>query len=110
MAQDDRAGLERQVNRTPSPWAVVNSRKEFIVTGNDGLYDVAIVRNIGNHGNHGNLANAQLIAAAPDLLAALKECADYLSCIPESAAGGDDDAVRLQRMAMTAIKRAEGMV
>lgn len=54
------------------------------------------------------LANGLLIVAAPDLLAALQACADYLDCIPESAAGGDDEALRLCKQARAAIARAEG--
>lgn len=42
------------------------------------------------------------------LLAALIARRDYLSCIPESAAGGDDDAVRLAKLATAAIAAAEG--
>lgn len=43
-----------------------------------------------------------------EMLAALAACADYLSMIPESAAGGDDDAVRLERIAREAIRKATG--
>ena len=50
-------------------------------------------------------ANARLIAAAPDLLAAVRAAHDYLSCIPESAAGGDDDAVRIARQCDAALAR-----
>jgi hypothetical protein len=39
---------------------------------------------------------------------ALTECANYIDCIPESAAGGDDDAIRLARIARAAIKASEG--
>lgn len=54
-------------------------------------------------------ANCRLIAAAPDLLASLRECCDYLSWgIPESAVGGDDEAIRLTRRASEAIRKAEG--
>ncbi len=53
-------------------------------------------------------ANASLIAAAPLMLEALEKARDYLSCIPESAAGGDDDAVRLCREIEAAIRAARG--
>lgn len=49
---------------------------------------------------------ATLIAAAPKLLEALRRCADYLDCIPESAAGGDDEAGRLTREARRSIAQA----
>lgn len=53
-------------------------------------------------------ANARLISAAPEMLAALIAARDYLSCIPESAAGDDDDAMRLCRDAGAAIAKATG--
>ena len=80
-------------------------------------------------------ANARLIAAAPDLLAAVRAAHDYLRCIPEAAAGarriaaapdllaavraaheylwsipepgGDDDAVRITRQCAAALARVE---
>jgi hypothetical protein len=55
-----------------------------------------------------NEADARLMAAAPDLLAALQECVDYLDCIPEAAAGGCDDARKLVRIARAAIAKATG--
>jgi hypothetical protein len=45
-------------------------------------------------------------AAHDDLVAALRECSEYLSDIPESAAGGDDEAGRLVRMAAAALNKA----
>ena len=53
-------------------------------------------------------ANASLIQAAPDLLDALRACAEYLGCIPETAAGGDDEAMRLTRLASDVLARATG--
>jgi hypothetical protein len=56
------------------------------------------------------LANAAFIVQAcnahDDLVAALRECSEYLSDIPESAAGGDDEAGRLVRMAAAALNKA----
>ena len=49
-----------------------------------------------------------LLEAAPDLLEALQQCWEYLDCIPESAAGGDDEAVRLAKKARARIKQATG--
>ena len=34
-----------------------------------------------------------------------QQARDYLSCIPESAAGGDDDAVRIARQCDAALAR-----
>ena len=54
---------------TPGPWSILDERRGFIVTACDDCYDVATVRNIGNRDN---AANARLIAAAPNMLAALQ--------------------------------------
>ncbi len=48
-----------------------------------------------------------MLAAGPALRDMLKECADYLSCIPESAAGGDDAAIALTRRARALMARLE---
>jgi hypothetical protein len=40
------------------------------------------------------------------LAAALRDCRDYLECIPEAAAGGDDEAGRLTRLANAALTAA----
>lgn len=53
-------------------------------------------------------ANARLVAAAPDLLDALQAAFEYLDMIPESAAGGCDEAVRIARKARAAIAKATG--
>lgn len=60
-----------KAQHTPGTWKVVAADRGYIITAMDGCYDVAVVRNIGNQNN---LANAELIAAAPDLLAALEFC------------------------------------
>lgn len=52
--------------------------------------------------------NARLIATSPSLLEALRACCEYLECIPESAAGGDDVAQSLARQARAVIKQAGG--
>lgn len=58
---------------TPGPWEAGQYGNSFIVTAKGGMYDVAVVRNIGNEDN---AANARLIAAAPDLLEALRQLRD----------------------------------
>jgi hypothetical protein len=47
-----------------------------------------------------------LMAEKARLIDALRQCRDYLSCIPESAAGGDDDAMRLVKIANVALVHA----
>ena len=54
---------------TLAPWKVIEAHRGYIIEATDYAYDVAVVRTAGNHDNE---ANAQLIAAAPDLLEALK--------------------------------------
>lgn len=53
-------------------------------------------------------ASARLIAAAPELYEALQSAFEYLDAIPEAAAGGDDEAVRLARLARAALAKARG--
>jgi hypothetical protein len=59
-------------------------------------------------GDTPTLSNARLIAAAPALFSALQAAAEYLDGIPESAVGGDDDAVRIARNAFAALAKARG--
>lgn len=47
-------------------------------------------------------------SAAPDLYTALQAAFEYLDAIPESAAGGDDEAVRIARQARAALAKARG--
>lgn len=61
-----------EVKHTPGPWSYLRTThpRGYIVTGRDGIYDIAIVRDVG--GTPENAANARLIAAAPELLEALQ--------------------------------------
>lgn len=97
---------------TPGPWATAGGstgryRTPTIevraLTGGGVSQCIATVTSIAV-----GQANARLIAAAPELLEALRAARDYLSCIPESAAGGDDEAARLARLASSAIRKATG--
>jgi hypothetical protein len=47
-------------------------------------------------------------SAAPALCEALQACRDYLDAIPESAAGGDDEAISLVRKADAVLAKARG--
>ena len=53
------------------------------------------------------LLHHRTAAAAPDLLAELRRAVDYLDCIPESAAGGDDEARAIVLRARALIARVE---
>ena len=88
---------------TPGPWryttiltASENHRGWNITrdhTGRGGFVGTVSPRIIDDSGDSSaeGLANARLIAKAPDMHDLLSELADYLD-VPESAAGGDDTA------------------
>ena len=61
--------METNTKHTAGPWEVGQYGNSFIVTAKERMYDVAVVRNIGNEDNE---ANARLIAASPELLEALQ--------------------------------------
>jgi hypothetical protein len=82
---------------TPGPWSVA----DWMIVGGNGEY---VARMTWDNEE----PNARLIAAAPDLFLALQAAAEYLDGIPESAAGGDDDAVRIARNAFAALAKARG--
>jgi len=89
-------------SHTPGPWSVFDGREvdgisPWVVTGSgdpsdsDGLYvaGLAVI-------DAETLANARLIAAAPDLLEALKTVRDYVSDIVE---GHIEGSAKLQFVA-----------
>lgn len=98
---------------TPAPWEIEEPSKgcpSFIVhTDTD---EIAFVLS-SEHNDHG-AANARLISTAPDLLAALKGCADALNEAGKSFALNNPDAVRPNMFeihaenARAAIAKAEG--
>lgn len=83
---------------THGPWNVEAAQRGFIVTALNGQYDIAVVRNIGEQDNK---ANAQLIAAAPELLSSNKElaaivralCAALHIPLPEETLSRSDKAI-----------------
>lgn len=100
--------MTTESKHTPGPWTVGVDEQDHgrpYVKDAEGYVVCALIFEPGTGEPE---ANARLIAAAPDLLEALRACHDYLSCIPESAAGGDDDAVGLTRRAAAAISKATG--
>ena len=74
-----------KTQHTPGPWIVEITGKEAFVTAEHGGLCAAI--SVGK-ANGQDKANAHLIAAAPDLLAALIRCLPEISvcCIPEMLA------------------------
>jgi uncharacterized membrane protein YdfJ with MMPL/SSD domain len=81
---------------TPGPWVVEDGEKlKIMATTPRGLKkSVALV---GGYGGESRPANARLISAAPDLLAALEEARDglrwYQDSFPQVADGSDDEAM-----------------
>jgi hypothetical protein len=97
---------------TPGPWSIAPSGQTVWADfphddPNSGLR-VGIAREIARTtaNDPTDRANASLIAAAPALVDVLRECMDYLSCIPESAAGGDDAAGQICKRARAALTAA----
>ena len=96
-----------EAKHTPGPWVVKVSKEEdadwalkwptivaengYMVVGTEGLYG----------DKKTDIANAHLIAAAPELLEALKHCIDWLN-----AAGIDED-MPVQMQARSAIAKAQ---
>lgn len=80
------------MSRTPGPWYVVSSAGQFWIeaAGSTSIAHVMPIR--------GGEANAELLAAAPDLLATLKALADV----------GEDMTIEKLAAARAAIAKAEG--
>ena len=51
---------------------------------------------------------ARLLASALDMYELLRQCHDYLDCIPETAAGGDDEARALAATVLSLIDKIDG--
>jgi gentisate 1,2-dioxygenase len=85
---------------TPGPWKIVDAWNDHMVEGQNGE---EIIWQDGPHGTPTiNEANARLIAAAPDLLEALENLADY---VDERA--GDNECRPIEN-ARAAIAKAKG--
>lgn len=91
---------------TPGPWAVTTVGSCHAIHPAASHNERDDICRITPHNYHPNgllaakseaAANALLIAAAPELHDLARAARDYLSGIPETAAGGDDAAVRLTR-------------
>jgi hypothetical protein len=92
---------------TPGPWIWAYDFRGLYGAGPDNeVLSYASYENMWLAYGDKREANARLIAAAPSLYEALAECMDYLSCIPESSAGGDDAAITLTRKARAALALA----
>lgn len=102
---------------TPGPWYVVPTLTGALSINKDKKVPIATVGGASWHlGAEMCEANARLIAAAPDLLAALKECLEW--CADDGDLGENDTKARLTiwkdvmecraKMLRAAIAKAEG--
>lgn len=93
---------------TPGPWTCAKPTrlKQNYISSESG--PVAITSSSSEVSRDTNLANARLIARAPELADLVREARDYLSGIPETAAGGDDEAVALTRKLTALLTRIDG--
>lgn len=105
-----------QAKHTPAPWEVrqapsVNSRDYDIFQAGVSPSAGKIARVPGREGREQiSIANARLIAAAPELLEALKDILDrFKSCIAGGNGELDDDAPAIKK-ANAAIAKAKGGV
>lgn len=66
-----------QAKHTPGPWVVREDARDWAIIGPEPSWVTGVDRR-----NHNAEANARLIAAAPELLAALEKVRDDLADIP----------------------------
>lgn len=89
-------------DHTQAPWTISPVRTvdgEYMVVGGPGK-EFGLIAAVTEE------ADARLIAAAPDLLDALKQCAEYLGSIP---AGGTREPLYIAyKAAIDLIERTEG--
>lgn len=98
----------KTTNHTPGPWALLdreeNSRTLTHIT--NGAHIVCALGTTRTDGSPNHYTNAHLIAAAPDLLSALRFLlADYVAIEGEKLTGS---SVPVEK-AMAAISKAEGL-
>lgn len=86
---------------TPGPWCVEHETE--IIAAEGQRIAEADTRSINFTGGEAN-ANAHLIAAAPDLLAACEAATEVIDCICD----GDDKAGCVRCLVKTAIAKARG--
>lgn len=94
---------------TPGPWSLGYHGHIYGATGLT-LVASIVVKCYDDRGAQSaeEAANGRLIAAAPELHDLARAARDYLSGIPETAAGGDDAAVALTRRLDAVLARIGG--
>jgi len=107
-------GPWRAVDHGPShsPWAAIAIRPVVLGAIAQLTIGRVVKHGIGDRGQRlatqEDKANAAIMEAAPELLAVLRRAFEYLDNIPETSAGGDDEAVLIARAAKAVIKQAMG--
>ena len=86
------------VKFSPGPWVVKNGR---YIYGNGGFIKPFVASVEDDHNDAETVANARLIAAAPDLLAALQDIVEYLG---EDVDNGLDELLTNARAAIATAK------
>ena len=97
--------MSDETKHTPGPWCAWRPiGEEWAVTENkhDGVMPMRIANEIDRE------ADARLIATAPELLAALKDCEEALHLATTPLPEDREEVFSAQRKARAAIKRAEG--
>ena len=93
---------------TPGPWSVETKGSRHFIDGADEL-TVAYVDRAGVRERQTYEANAQLIAAAPDLLEALEDAAFLMRMAAKIAGPMQDSFKRSAEDAAKALAKAEGI-
>ena len=94
-----------EAKHTPGPWNVGKTTMDrLIYADSEHAFDLAIVRNGGS--DEETEANAALIAAAPDLLAACKTALDRFQALEDAEEATEAD-IAARCAVQDAIRRAE---
>lgn len=92
-----------QLGISPAPWYV--EENTGVLCAKSEYYKHPIVDDCGNFENNND---KRLIAAAPDLYEALRECLEVLDEVEECFQDVDEETSKLMRKAKAALKKAGG--
>ena len=98
--------MKTQTKHTPGPWKIDTKGSKHFIDGNDGFTVIYLDRVTAIRGRDECELNARLIAAAPDLLEALRACLDPLQQAQNKY--GDITAAAAFLAARAALAKAEG--